>query len=154
MHIHAQTIADKNTMWFRPLRGEDQHAAITTSITTLIATSITTSIIPSSLLGAIGMYEHARVELAQTSTVTHRQRTRIAQYKDCSYRITETFVFLQYIVVAIEHPKSLQFAMLQYKSSPRSSFPMIVVLVLFANEKYSQEIFSASMPYRWQSCAS
>ena len=30
---------------------------------------------------------------------------------------------------------------------------MIVVLVLFANEKYSQEIFSASMPYRWQSCA-
>ena len=34
-----------------------------------------------------------------------------------------------------------------YKSLPRSSFPMTVALVLVANEKYSQEIFSASIPY-------
>ena len=34
-----------------------------------------------------------------------------------------------------------------YKSLPRSNFPMTVALVLVANEKYSQEIFSASIPY-------
>ena len=39
MHINAQTKVDRMTMWLKKQRGQDQHAAITTTITTSITTS-------------------------------------------------------------------------------------------------------------------